>query len=120
MGADVAGEVVGWGVVKKYSERPGYRWAGETSVYLRRDARGRGIGTRLKEALVERCRAIGYHYLLARIVAANTESIEYNLRLGYEWVGVMREAGRLAGDWCDIAVLQLVLDGPGEDDHPAW
>ncbi len=37
-------------------------------------------------------------------------SIEYNLRFGYEVVGIQREIGFKNGHWQDVAVLQLVLD----------
>ncbi|MCO4770829.1 MAG: N-acetyltransferase [Deltaproteobacteria bacterium] len=103
------GVLVGWGVIKHYSPRPGYRFAGETSVFLRHDVRGRGIGTALKKAVIARARALGYHHLVARIVASNAGSIAYNERLGYELVGIQREAGYLQGKRCDIAVMQLVL-----------
>ncbi len=102
-------EVLGWGVVKRYSERPGYRFSCETSVYLRREHVGRGWGTYLKKALIERCRDYGYHHLVARIQADNQRSIDYNLRLGYEMVGIQKEIGYKDGRWVDVAILQLVL-----------
>ncbi|MEM9594045.1 MAG: N-acetyltransferase family protein [Acidobacteriota bacterium] len=111
--------VIGWGIIKKYSDRTGYRFCCETSVYLRRTEVGRGLGTRMKLALIERCRDFGYHHLVAKIFADNVSSIEYNKRLGYEMVGVQREIGWKNGRWLDVAILQLVLDdvvpagGPG-------
>ncbi len=104
------GEVVGWGLIKKYSPRPGYRFACETAVYVRRDRLGQGIGSRIKRALIARCRELGYHHLVAKIFAVNTASIEYNRKLGYEVVGVQREIGFKDGRWCDVVVMQLILD----------
>ena len=108
--AELDGGVVGWGVIKRYSPRPGYRFAGETSVFLRRDRRRQGIGTALKTAVIARAKELGYHHLVARIVARNHDSISYNQRLGYEMVGIQREVGFLDGRWEDIAVMQLVFD----------
>lgn len=108
--AETEGEVVGWGLIKKYSPRPGYRFACETAVYVRRDRLGQRIGSRLKLALIERCRELGYHHLVAKILAVNVASIEYNKRLGYEVVGVQREIGFKNGAWCDVVIMQLVLD----------
>lgn len=102
--------ILGWGVIKLYSHRPGYRFCCETSVFLRRSEIRRGYGSRLKTALIERCKAYGYHHLLARVFADNEASIEYNRRFGYELVGVQREIGFRNGRWQDVAVLQLVLD----------
>jgi len=102
--------MIGWGIIKRYSDRAGYRFCCETSVYLRRDEVGRGYGPRIKKALIERCRQYGYHHLVAKIFADNVRSIEYNLRLGYEMVGIQREIGFKKGHWQDVAILQLVLD----------
>ncbi|MEE8524208.1 MAG: N-acetyltransferase family protein [Thermoanaerobaculia bacterium] len=102
--------VAGWGIIKKYSDRRGYRFCCETAVYLRRDLVSRGFGTRLKRALIERCRRYGYHHLVARIFADNRASIEYNKKLGYEVVGTQKEIGFRNGRWQDVTILQLVLD----------
>ncbi len=103
-------DIAGWGIIKKYSDRAGYRFCCETAVYLRRDLTGRGLGTRIKLALIERCRRYGYHHLVAKILAVNVASIEYNQKLGYELVGTQREIGYAGGRWQDVVILQLVLD----------
>lgn len=102
--------ILGWGIIKKYSDRSGYRFCCETAVYLRRELTGRGLGTRIKLALIERCRQYGYHHLVAKILAVNTASIEYNKKLGYELVGTQREIGYTDGRWQDVVILQLILD----------
>ena len=61
--------ILGWGIIKKYSDRIGYRYTGETSVYLDPNELGKGYGGRLKKHLMERCEILGYHHLLARIFA---------------------------------------------------
>jgi L-amino acid N-acyltransferase YncA len=107
-----AGRVVGWGIVRRYSARAGYRFAGETSVFLCRDCTGRGLGRRLQAALMDRCRQLGYHHLVAKVFANNIASIKMHAQLGYELVGVQREIGFKQGRWQDVAILQCVL---GED-----
>lgn len=102
-------EVLGWGIIKRYSDRVGYRVCCETSVYLRSDQVRKGYGTRMKLALIERCREWGYHHLVAKIFAANEGSIEYNKKLGYEVVGRQREIGFRDGKWQDIVIMQLIL-----------
>ena len=102
-------ELLGWGVYKRYSPRTGYRFAGETATYLRRDQTGAGHGSRIKRALIERCRASGYHHLVARVFADNTASVAYNQRLGYTIVGTQRQIGFRSGRWVDVTILQLLL-----------
>lgn len=103
-------EVIGWGIIKRYSERSGYRFTCETAVYLRPGSEGRGHGSRIKRALIDRCRHLGYRHMVAKILARNTASIEYNKRLGYEVVGVQRDVGYQNGQWQDVVILQYVLD----------
>ena len=114
-----AGLVLGWSIYKRYSHRAGYRFAGETATYLLRTETGRGYGTRLKKAVLECCRRAGYHHLVAKVIADNATSIDYNLRLGYEIVGTQREIGFRNGKWIDVIILQLVLNSPaGAQRHP--
>ncbi|MEM7581957.1 MAG: N-acetyltransferase family protein [Acidobacteriota bacterium] len=108
-GVDEVQEVIGWGLIKKYSPRAGYRYTCETAVYVDRGALGRGIGSALKRALIVRCKALGYHHMVAKIFASNIASIEYNKRLGYETVGRQREIGYKNGEWCDVVIMQLIL-----------
>ncbi|MEM1179158.1 MAG: N-acetyltransferase family protein [Acidobacteriota bacterium] len=111
---DAVGDTLGWGVIKRYSDREGYRFACETAVYLPRESVGRGLGSRIKAGLIDQCRVWGYHHLVAKIFAKNQASIEYNRKFGYELVGVQRQIGYKNGQWQDVAILQLVLD----DDAP--
>lgn len=106
---EAADGIVGWGIIKRYSDRPGYRFACETSVYLRRHLTGNGYGTRLQASLLAQCRAFGYHHVVVKIFASNTGSINFHRRLGFEMVGIQREIGFKAGRWRDVAIMQCVL-----------
>lgn len=101
--------VVGWGIIRRYSDREGYRLTCETSVFLRRSERGRGLGSLIQRILMSRCRELGYHHLVAKIFADNETSIRLHKRLGYEMVGVQREIGIVESRWQDVAILQYVF-----------
>lgn len=103
-------QVVGWGIVKRYSDRVGYRVACETSIYLDRARRGRGYGKRLQGRLMDLCRELGYHHVVAKIWASNQASIAFHERFGFEMVGVQREIGYIGGRWRDVAILQCLLE----------
>ena len=49
---DTAGTVLGYAYCTQFRERAAYRFASENSVYIRDDARGRGIGTALMLSLI--------------------------------------------------------------------
>ena len=94
--------VVGWSVAKRYSDRPGYLHACETSVYVGAEQQGKGYGSILLKAVVERANAFAYRHLVAKILAVNEWSIEFHRRFHYEIVGTHvpvqpeRESGRSA------------------------
>jgi phosphinothricin acetyltransferase len=104
------GEVLGWGIIKRYSDRPGYRFCCETAVYIRRALRRHGYGSRIEQALIDRCRQFGYHHLVAKIWATNVGSIQMHERFGYEIVGTQREIGFKNGQWQDVTIMQCVLE----------
>jgi|GEM_PF-2221157 len=107
--------MVGWGVIKRFGKGPAYEYTGETSIFLRRSETGKGYGTKLKSYVLDQCKAFGYHHLTARVWASNSVSIEYNKRFGYEVVGIQKEIGFMRGEWQDIALLQLVFNGPSPE-----
>jgi phosphinothricin acetyltransferase len=102
-------EILGWGRIMAYSDRPGYAPAAETAVYLWRNLRRQGLGSHLKHWIIDESRRLGYHHLVAKVYAGNRASIEYNRRFGYELVGIQREIGWVGGRWEDVAIMQLVL-----------
>lgn len=104
--------VCGWGRVWPYSAREGYRFAGETALFIDRSLQGRGLGTTLQAALVEESIRMGYHYLAAKIMADNSASIHVHVKLGYAVVGIQHEIGHKNGSWTNVAILEYVCDRP--------
>lgn len=104
------GSIAGYGLLKKYSWKEGYRFTGETSVFISSSYRQKGLGGQLKKALIEKAKTLHYKHLVAHIMARNTVSIHYNLQLGYEMVGIQKKAGCVNGEWLDVAILQLVFE----------
>ena len=101
--------VLGWGLIKKYSDREGYAKACETAIYLRSDETRKGYGTLMKKWIIEKCRELNYHHLVAKIFSSNKASIEYNKKLGYELVGTQKEIGYVNNEWKNVTILQLIL-----------
>ncbi len=108
--AEAAQEVVGWAGVASYSSRPCYAGIGECSVYVAVEARGRGVGTSLTEALGEAAHGNGFHKLIGKLFTDNTASIRLVERSGFSSVGLHRRHGRLDGEWRDVLVVERLLD----------
>lgn len=103
------GEVVGFGSLSSYRDRPAYATTVEDSVYVRHDQRGQGIGLLLLEELVRLGRAHGFHAMMARVVGGHEASISLHRACGFELVGVEREVGRKLGRWLDVVLMQRLL-----------
>ncbi|MFM7102612.1 MAG: N-acetyltransferase family protein, partial [Verrucomicrobiota bacterium] len=57
--ASAAGEILGWSSLSRFHDRMGFRFTAENSVYVAEAARGRGLGRRLLEPLLEAARERG-------------------------------------------------------------
>ncbi len=104
-----SGEVVGWGSISPFHPRNAYRFTGETSIYVRKDMYGRGIGSALLGELVRAAAGQGYHSLMALIVGGNEASVRIHEKFGFRLVGTYREVGFKFGRWHDIHVMQRLL-----------
>jgi L-amino acid N-acyltransferase YncA len=111
LAAAEGGEILGYASFGDFRAFDGYRLTVEHSVYVRGDARGRGLGRALLAAVIERARASGKHAMVAAIEAGNAPSIRLHEDLGFVHVGLMPQVGTKFGRWLDLALLQLTLDG---------
>ncbi len=102
-------QVIGWGIIKRYSDRPGYYVCCETSIYFSLSATGQGYGSSLQSALLKQVKAFGYHHVVAKILATNPQSIRFHQRFGFEMVGTQKEIGYHRGRWLDVVIMQLIF-----------
>ena len=109
--ADEGGGVAGWARVVAYSDRCVYDGVGEYTIYLDRDARGRGVGRALLDALIAAAEKAGYYKLVGKLMAGNAASVALARRCGFREVGVHVRHGRLDGVWHDVLVVERLM-GP--------
>ncbi len=107
-----AGELLGFASYGAYNPRRGYKYTVESSVFVRRDARGRGVGKRLLARLVDVAAERDVHALVAVIDAANAASIALHEQLGFLHAGTLRETGFKFGRWLDVVLYQRTLATP--------
>lgn len=102
-------EVVGFGSLSPWRDRPAYATTVEDSVYVHRAHHGRGVGRALLDALVATATAHGFHACMARIVGGHDASIALHHACGFEIVGTEREVGRKLGRWLDVVLMERLL-----------
>ena len=104
-----AGVILGYAYASAPFTRAAYAWCAEPSVYLRPDARGRGIGRELYRALEAILRYQGFQLLYALVTGENTASLSFHRALGYETLAVFPDCGFKFGRWLDLNWLQKRL-----------
>ena len=109
------GAVLGYAYADRALERAGYRWDAELSIYLCPEARGRGIGGMLYDALEALLARLGYRNLYALVTGDNLASCRFHEKRGYALEGLLKSAALKSGRWYDLCWYTLC---PGGDDAP--
>jgi L-amino acid N-acyltransferase len=107
--AERDGDVVGFGSLSPYKDRPAYSTTVEDSVYVHRDWRAKGVGRLILDDLLQLATTHGFHAVIARVVGDHQASIALHERCGFTFVGVEKEVGRKFGRWLDVVELQRLL-----------
>ena len=117
--AETAGDVVGFAYAGPHHQRSAYRWAADSSVYLRNSAVGRGVGTALYQHLIPLVRDHGYVSLFAGIALPNEASVRLHESFGFRRIGTFPASGFKLGAWRDVGWWSLPLrDPPDQPDEP--
>jgi len=103
---DATGEVIGWVAASPVSDRCAYAGVVEHSVYVRADARGRGVGRALLAALIKSTEDAGIWTLQSGVFPENTASLALHERAGFRVVGRRERLGRHHGRWRDVLLLE--------------
>jgi L-amino acid N-acyltransferase YncA len=106
---DGAADVVGYAIAHPYSDRCCYAGIGEFSIYVRREARGRGVGRVAMTALMDAARAAGRWKLMSRVFPENRGSLALMAWCGFKEIGVHEKHGKLDGVWRDCVIVERVF-----------
>jgi L-amino acid N-acyltransferase YncA len=109
--AEEGGEVAAWASLSAYSQRSCYSGVGELSIYVRRDFRGRGLGTELLRSIIGEAGGLGYWKLISRIFTFNEASRRLCSRMGFREVGILEKHGKLDGRWIDVVEVERLIPG---------
>lgn len=115
LAAESDGRVVGWIAASPYRERACYAGIVEFSVYVAREARGRGMGSALMSAFLSACETAGFWKVVSRIFPENGASLALCRRHGFREVGTYRRHGRLDGHWRDCVIVERLLGAAAAD-----
>lgn len=109
MVAEADGDIVGYAGTMPFRPKAAYAQSVETTVYLRGDAGGQGLGSRLYEALFATLEGAPVHRLLAGMTVPNQASDALHTKLGFEPCGLFREVGFKFDKYWDVQWYDRVL-----------
>lgn len=104
------GEILGYAYACAPFERAAYQWCAEPSIYLRQDARGRGIGRKLYTALEAILQQQGFRLSYAIITSENDASLAFHARMGYSHLAHFPDCAWKHGRLLGITWMQKQLN----------
>lgn len=119
------GQIIGYAYAGAFKSREAYDWAVETTIYLRQDCRGRGIGKKLYLALENILKKQNILNLNACIAYTSEEdehlnntSTYFHHHLGYQQVGHFSKCGYKFGNWYDMIWMEKIIGEHSEIPKP--
>ncbi len=103
---DPTGRVLGWVACSAVSDRCVYAGVVEHSVYVHPDARGRGVGRLLLDALIASTEQAGIWTIQSGVFPENTASLALHAACGFHVVGTRERVGRHHGTWRDVTLIE--------------
>jgi len=109
---DDGGKVIGYAYAAGWKSRSAYRFSVESTVYVREDSLGKGIGAALYRELLDRLKAAGVHAVLAGISLPNEKSRKLHEKFGFVKVAHLPQVGYKFDQWIDVGYWELIFDRP--------
>ncbi|MBS7009326.1 GNAT family N-acetyltransferase [Anaerostipes sp.] len=104
------GTVAGYAGLSPYQDKEAFDATVELSIYLDSRYRGRGIGTKLMDAILSLARSRDdIHTVVSVITGGNIVSQKLHESFGFCYCGTIREAGYKFGKYLDIDTYQLIV-----------
>jgi len=94
--------VVGYAGTTRFRPKAAYETTVETTIYCAPEAAGKGIGSRLYQALFKALEGEDIHRFVAGYALPNPATEALHRRFGFKVVGVFSENGRKFGKYWDV------------------
>ncbi len=106
--AEEDGELPGYAYASMFRLRQEFEFTAEVLIYVRNEAKQKGIGTALYSQLFDALAETDIHAIVAGISFPNDASIHFHEKLGFEKVAHFREVGYKLGRWIDVGYWELI------------
>ena len=106
--AEVEGEIQGYVYATQFKLRQAYKHSVEASIYVRNQAKQKGIGSELYEVFLEELKETDVHAIMAGISLPNEPSVKFHEKQGYGKVAHFKEVGYKLGRWVDVGFWEML------------
>jgi L-amino acid N-acyltransferase YncA len=107
---EMENQAVGFATYGPFRAGECYKHTVELAIHLKKEWRGRGLGSRLLEFLIQNVKDRGFHSIMAGIDSANASSIKLHEKFGFKIVGEIKQVGHKFDRWLDLTMMQLILE----------
>ncbi|GAA3372789.1 hypothetical protein GCM10020367_29660 [Streptomyces sannanensis] len=98
--------MLGWLAAVPVSDRCVYAGVVEHSVYVHPNARGRGVGAALLDALIRSTELAGIWTIQSGVFPENAGSLALHQRMGFRIIGTRERIGQHHGVWRDVVLIE--------------
>lgn len=106
-----AGCIAGYASLSRYRDRRAFDPAVELSVYIQKEYRGQGIGSRLmQEVLAYAGQCDKIETVISLITGENAASIHLHEKFGFSYCGQIQNAGVKFGKKLSLNAYQIIYD----------
>ena len=103
------GEIIGYAYGCKHRYRTAYNWSAESTIYMKSDFHGKGIGRVLYNTLFSILQFQGFINVYAGVGLPNVKSEGFHAAMGFEKIGDFTKIGYKFGKWHDVRWFQKHL-----------
>ena len=104
--AQLNDNVIGFASLAPTSNRKVYKGVAESSIYVRNEYKGKGVGKLLMEEVIALSEMHGFWTLQAVIFPENTVSITLHEKVGFRKIGYREKVGQRNGLWLDNIIME--------------
>ena len=103
-------KILGYCYAQPYRKRSAYRFTVEESIYVHKDYLRNGVGADLLDAVIKKCKEVGYKQVIANVVySGNEDSVEFHESMGFVERGRLLKVGFKFNQWLDTVLMQKEL-----------
>lgn len=100
--------ILGYVYATQFKLRQAYKHSVEASIYVRHEAKQKGIGSEIYEKFLEKIAETSIHAIMAGISLPNDASVRFHQKIGFEKVAHFKEVGYKLGRWIDVGFWEML------------